>query len=463
MRHRIVRVMAGFLALGLIAASCGDDDSTPATAPIEEAPADDAAMADEEPADEAPADDAAMADEEPADEAPADDAAMADEEPADEAPADDAAMADEEPADEAPADDAAMADEEPAEEAAVEPAGVDLASVCPNPLVIQTGWFPQAERAWFWGLIADGEVDSERGTLRGPAKADPNLTIEVRAGGPLNGFQAGNSLLHADPEIFMADQNLDAMIAASEAFPTVGVIAPMSKHPAILMWDPDDLDITSMDDIRESGATVLVSGNAVYAEALAGLGILDPGQVDFSWDFSPARFVAEDGIVQQGFVTDAPYTYEHSIQQFGKAVDYILVSEAGFPTYGPIGSVHPDTITEEADCLAEFIPVIQREIIDWSNDPVATNALVSGLTEAFSSPVPVSVEHQLAARDRMIQDGLLSNGPNGVLGEFDLDQVQELIDITVPIFVGQGSDVVDPDVAVEDLVTNEFLDPDIGL
>ena len=63
----------------------------------------------------------------------------------------------------------------------------------------------------------------------------------------------------------------------------------------------------------------------------------------------------------------------------------------------------------------------------------------------------------------MIQDGLLSNGPNGVLGEFDLDQVQELIDITVPIFVGQGSDVVDPDVSVGDLVTNEFLDPDIGL
>ena len=237
------------------------------------------------------------------------------------------------------------------------------------------------------------------------------MTIEVRAGGPLNGFQAGSSLLHADPGIFMADQNLDAMISASKEFPTVGVIAPMAKHPAILMWDPDDLDMSSIDDIRASGATVLVSGNAVYAEALAGIGALDPGQIDFSWDFSPARFVAEDGIVQQGFVTDAPYTYEHSIQQYGKPVDYVFVSEAGFPTYGPIGSVHPDTITDEADCLAEFIPVIQQEIIDWSNDPVATNTLVSGLTEAFFSPVPVSVEHQQAARDRMIQDGLLSNVP----------------------------------------------------
>ena len=38
-----------------------------------------------------------------------------------------------------------------------------------------------------------------------------------------------------------------------------------------------------------------------------------------------------------------------------------------------------------------------------------------------------------------------------------------MIDIAVPIFVGQGSDVIDPNVAVEDLVTNEFLDPTISL
>ena len=129
MRHRSVRVIAGLLALGLIAASCSDDDSTPAgTAPTDDAAADDAAMADEQPAEDAAAEDAAMADEQPAEDAAAEDAA-----------ADDAAMADEQPADDAAADDAAA-----------EPAGVDLASVCPNPLVIQTGWFPQAERAWFW-------------------------------------------------------------------------------------------------------------------------------------------------------------------------------------------------------------------------------------------------------------------------------------------------------------------------
>ena len=113
-------------------------------------------MADEQPAEDAAADDAA-----------ADDAAMADEQPAEDAAADDAA-----------ADDAAMADEQPAEDAAAddaaaEPAGVDLASVCPNPLVIQTGWFPQAERAWFWGLIADAKSIRRRGPSEDPRKQTP--------------------------------------------------------------------------------------------------------------------------------------------------------------------------------------------------------------------------------------------------------------------------------------------------
>ena len=352
----------------------------------------------------------------------------------------------------------------PAEDsdAEAEPAGIDLASVCPNPLVIQTGWYPEATRAWFWGLIDDGEVIADRGTLRGPAKADPNLTIEVRAGGPVTGFQATNSMLYADRDIFIADQNLDAMIAASGEFPAVAIMAPMVSHPQILMWDPDDLDVSSIDDIRESGATVLVAGNAVYAEGLAGIGALDIDQVDFSWDFSPARFVAEDGIVLQGFVTDSPYSYPN-LEQYGKPVEYILVSDAGYPNFGPIPTVRSELIEEEADCLREFVPVIQQEIVDYVADPAATNALVAELTEAFGSPVPRTVEAEEFAHRVMIDDGLLANGPSGVVGEIDLEQVRAMIDITVPIFVGQGSDVIDPNVAVEDLVTNEFLDPTISL
>ena len=422
---RVMRFALAALSATLIAAACGDD-------------------AVEEPAVEEPAA------EEPAVEEPAV------EEPAVEEPAVEEPAA-EEPAVEEPAV------EEPAveEPAAEEPAALDLAGVCPNPLVIQTGWYPDASRAWFWGLVEGGEIDANGGRYSGPAKADPNLTIEIRAGGPLTGFQQNNSLLYSDRDILIADQHLDAMVSASRDFPTVAVMAPMQKHPQILMWDPDDLDINDITDIRDSGATVLVSANLPYPFALAGLGLLDESQIDDSWDFSPTRFIAEDGIVQQGFVIDAPYNYENDIEAFGKPVEYILVSEAGYPNYGPIATVHPETMETEADCLAAFVPVLQQEVLSYLDDPLTTNELSVELAAAFSSPVPLTLAHEQDAANKMISDDLIGNGPSGILGEFDLDRVQTVIDIVTPVLVAQGA-AVDTELTAEELVTNDFLDPSIS-
>ena len=38
----------------------------------------------------------------------------------------------------------------------------------------------------------------------------------------------------------------------------------------------------------------------------------------------------------------------------------------------------------------------------------------------------------------MINDGLLSNGPNDTLGDFDLDRVNDLIDTAIPVYSAQG-------------------------
>ena len=58
---------------------------------------------------------------------------------------------------------------------------------------------------------------------------------------------------------------------------------------------------------------------------------------------------------------------------------------------------------------------------------------------------------------------LVGNGANDVLGDYEEDRVQAMIDITVPIFLGQGSDTVNPDVTAGDLYTNQFIDDSIGL
>jgi hypothetical protein len=63
----------------------------------------------------------------------------------------------------------------------------------------------------------------------------------------------------------------------------------------------------------------------------------------------------------------------------------------------------------------------------------------------------------------MLDLGLVSNGPDGTLGNFDLSRVQQLIDTLLPMFDEQKLTSVREGVKAEDIVTNEFIDPSIGL
>jgi len=56
--------------------------------------------------------------------------------------------------------------------------------------------------------------------------------------------------------------------------------------------------------------------------------------------------------------------------------------------------------------------------------------------------------------------GLVANGPDSTLGNFELDRVEEIIKV---ISEQVGSIEVPAGLTAEDLVTNEFIDPSIGL
>src|SRR5688500_12211502 len=47
--------------------------------------------------------------------------------------------------------------------------GLDLTSVCPDPLVVQTDWFPEPEHGGLYQVIGpDGDADAGAGTYTGP-------------------------------------------------------------------------------------------------------------------------------------------------------------------------------------------------------------------------------------------------------------------------------------------------------
>ncbi len=63
---------------------------------------------------------------------------------------------------------------------------------------------------------------------------------------------------------------------------------------------------------------------------------------------------------------------------------------------------------------------------------------------------------------KIIEDGLIANSPEGVVGQFDMDRVAGLIELAVPIYTAQGATPKDG-VTPEDIVTNQFIDTSIGL
>jgi hypothetical protein len=62
----------------------------------------------------------------------------------------------------------------------------------------------------------------------------------------------------------------------------------------------------------------------------------------------------------------------------------------------------------------------------------------------------------------MLAQGILGNGGNRTLGDFDHGRISRLIAILTPIFAGQKKPVKDG-LGFPDLVTNDYIDQAIGL
>ncbi len=342
----------------------------------------------------------------------------------------------------------------------VEATAGDL-SQCPNPIVMQTDWFPEPEHGALYNLTAgEGSVDPESGIFTGPLAADPSITVEIRAGGPYIGSQPTVSLLYSDDSIFLGYVNTDEQIATFEETPTIAVMAPLEKNPQILMWDPETYDFETFSDIGASGAVVNVFPGQFYTEYLVGTGQLTADQIDPSYDGGPTRFINENGaLVQQGFATQEPYNYENSFEDWGKPVDFLLIHDSGYEIYQGALGIRPDKLDAAAEeCLAAFVPLVQQSAVDFQNDPSATNATILQAVTDLNSFWVLSEEGVANTVDMMDSLGVVANGPNDTLGDFDLDRINAIIDQV------SGIDAfnVPEGLTAEDLVTNQFIDPSIG-
>lgn len=348
---------------------------------------------------------------------------------------------------------------------------IDLAAAgCPADIKIQTDWNPEAEHGHLYALLGDTyTIDDTNKTVTGPLMASGEYTgvdVTILSGGPAVGFAQPNSQLYADPSIFMAYVGTDEAIAHSVDLPTVGVFQPLEKDPQMIMWDPETYpDVEGIADLGEAGATIRVFPGGVYIDYFVGAGVLSADQIDSTYDGSPAVFVSEGGkIAQQGFASAEPFIYENEVPEWGKPVAYELINDAGFPKYAAMVSVRPDDVEGYADCLSLLVPVLQQAEIDYYDGTLkdATNELILELVDAYDTGWVYSADVAEYSFETQLADGIISNGPDDTLGNFDEARVAELFDIVVPIFTEQGIEIAEG-LTPESLYTNEFVDSSLGL
>lgn len=345
---------------------------------------------------------------------------------------------------------------------------VDLSESCPATVVVQTDWNPEAEHGHLYELLGpEPTIDAGAKAVSGPLFASGEYTgvdVEIRTGGPAIGFQQVTAQMYQDTDIMLGYVDSDQAVQNSLNNPTIGVFAPLDINPQMIMWDPETYpDVARIADLKDEGTRVLYFEGNAYMDYLTGEGILDPEQVDGSYDGSPSNFVAAGGsVAQQGYASAEPFIYENEVAEWGKPVAYELLHDTGYPIYKSMMAVRSAELEDNSACLEKLVPVLQQAEVEYFAEPDRTNAVIVDAVEQFNTGWVYSAELADFAVEAMLDREIVGNGPDSTVGNFDEERLADIVGMVTGIY--EAADVaIAEDVAPETIATNRFIDPAIGM
>ena len=333
---------------------------------------------------------------------------------------------------------------------------------CPDPMVIQTDWFPEADHGWTYQLIGpNGTQDPKKGSYTGQVAG---ITLDIRAGGPAIGFASPAKQMYQDPSVWAAYVDTGDAIRNATTQPVVAVFASYEKSPQMIQWDPVKYpDVKTIADVGAAAGDgqIRVFEGAAYIDYLVGKGIWKASQVDTSYDGSPSLFVSKGDLFQQGYATAEIYAYQNLIDGWKKPIATALTYDAGFSIYQSAFSVKPESITKDAACLKVFVPMAQKALVDYMADPKAVNDMLAGYGMAMNWTE--SSEGNAAATATMKEQGLVGDGITPIVGDMDCERIQKLIDEFNPIEKAANVEGVKDGLQCAEIIDNQFIDPSISL
>ncbi len=358
-------------------------------------------------------------------------------------------------------------DAESAETLQSAPPEQQLGDVCPETIVVQTDWEPEIEHGTLYNLIGpDYTIDTDQKRITGPLVidgADTGVDIEVRAGGGAIGYQNIPSQMYLDDDIMLGMVSTDGAMNAASDRPVTAVYSLMRKSPQMLMWDPETHpEWEGIEDIGESDAKVVYVSGSSYAPLLVSEGLVEEGQLDASYDGSPSRFVADPSIAQQGYATAEPYIYENEVDAWGKPVEYQLLADVGYNIYPQSLTVRSGELEDNSACLEKLVPILQESAVDFAADSQPVVELIAEVVSEYNTGWVYTEETGAYGAEAMVDLGILANEEDGTIGSFDMDRVEDAREKFTPIVTESGAELPE-DLSAEDLATNEYIDPSIGL
>lgn len=347
-----------------------------------------------------------------------------------------------------------------------------LRGACPSPLIIQLDWLPEAEHGGLFQLIANGKASLGRydGDLGGTG-----IKATLLVGGKgiglgdaetaLSSLYMGNSRAGLRPHLALVDQ--DSAFIFSSRFPAMGVVAMIDKSPIGLFWDRATYPrgFHSVADLKRfaqsgQGKMYISTTRRTFGRYLLGQGIpRDAFAEGYSGDGE--NFVLHQGKwLNQGSITSEGYQFAHG-RRWNRPVDFLLLSDMGYPLYPGMVSVATNRLTELTPCLKGLVPLLQRAQVDYAHSPGRANDIIAKFNaDGFSAPWwQTSRELLDAAMKVSLSRGIVGNGLNQTLGDFGMARSEVLLSRLRPVLDIRAK----PGVRPQDVVTNRFIDPSIGL
>mgnify|MGYP006278834927 CR=1 FL=1 len=252
-------------------------------------------------------------------------------------------------------------------------------------------WLPVAEHGGFYQAVADGTY------------AECGLEVEIVPGGPQVNNRA--QLMAGRVDFHMGGDLLQAFNAVAEGVPVVAVAAIFQKNPQVLMSHPGASE--SFEDLKD--LTILVDDNAYasyYQWMISAFGFTADQRQPYTYNAAP--FLADEGVVMQGYLTSEPYLIE---QEGGFVPNVYLLADLGFDSYATTIEAMQSTLDERPEVVKCFV---EGSIEGWYNylwgDNAAANATIKELNPDFGQD-----KIDFAIR-QMIDYGVVKSGDAETLG-----------------------------------------------